>query len=657
MSRMRKKILMSLLVISLIIWSFPIVRASADWRVGEMRTKSGFTFIMLENSTLGLYEVEYKGNGKAYKVPWTVDGYVVSTIMENSFNFILEEGNYYNKTKKIPTVKEIIIPEPVTSIESSAFRCTQINKLTLPATLKDISASSLSGSSIKKITVTKGHPTLKVEDDCLINDETLLYVLAGDQKTIKIPDQVTDISGLGGHRHATKLILPSSLRTIGDDDVTSVMICYTFPALKTIVIPKEIVKLPDLFISAMQDTCQPIDYETNEPVWGLPRLERFEVEKGNSRYEEYKGMLIDVSTGTLIRCPQGLKLKDITLPESVTMIGDYAFNGCGSIVSINIPPTVKKIGEGAFAYCKNLKRIEITDSVEEFGEHIFGGSSASDLNGSVPKLDVKVTEDSKAYRYLEDEASQGYIKLGKVESIPAVYTTKETDEDQQKIDDTKVDDTWVCDSCGKTLETNFCPDCGTKRPSVEEKKNGDHISDGVHPIEGTIKADGDPDDTEKKEGHTKKGVVRERFKKSLFATSVIICNDYTMVREYKLSFDEAGQYTIEFELPQEIERLDSFSLNVQNYTSPTHKEDLKGWNIRIDEIMIDGNEINIEKNFSYWDEKQGGLSTSIYSEYASSVSLGVSWDGEEAVCASIVDPKDLINGRKIKMLFTFGTFR
>ena len=50
-------------------------------------------------------------------------------------------------------------------------------------------------------------------------------------------------------------------------------------------------------------------------------------------------------------------LKTITIPNSVTSIGDGAFKWCSSLKSVTIPNSVTSIGEDAFDGCYNLKKV------------------------------------------------------------------------------------------------------------------------------------------------------------------------------------------------------------------------------------------------------------------------------------------------------------
>ncbi|MBR4046114.1 MAG: leucine-rich repeat protein [Alistipes sp.] len=64
-------------------------------------------------------------------------------------------------------------------------------------------------------------------------------------------------------------------------------------------------------------------------------------------------------------------LASVTIPDSVTAIGDYAFNYCTSLTSVTIPDSVTAIGEGAFQQCKSLTSVTIPDSVTKIGYYAF----------------------------------------------------------------------------------------------------------------------------------------------------------------------------------------------------------------------------------------------------------------------------------------------
>ena len=52
-------------------------------------------------------------------------------------------------------------------------------------------------------------------------------------------------------------------------------------------------------------------------------------------------------------------LASITIPNSMTGIGDYAFSGCSSLTSITIPNSVTSIGKEAFNWCDNLTSVTV----------------------------------------------------------------------------------------------------------------------------------------------------------------------------------------------------------------------------------------------------------------------------------------------------------
>ena len=64
-------------------------------------------------------------------------------------------------------------------------------------------------------------------------------------------------------------------------------------------------------------------------------------------------------------------LASVTIPNSVTSIGNDAFGGCNSLASVTIPSSVTSIGDGAFSYCNSLASVTIPNSVTSIGDSAF----------------------------------------------------------------------------------------------------------------------------------------------------------------------------------------------------------------------------------------------------------------------------------------------
>ena len=69
-------------------------------------------------------------------------------------------------------------------------------------------------------------------------------------------------------------------------------------------------------------------------------------------------------------------LTSVTIPDSVTSIGEAAFADCAKLTSVTIPHSVTSIGEGAFAGCTKLTSITIPSSVQSIGPEAFNGCSS-----------------------------------------------------------------------------------------------------------------------------------------------------------------------------------------------------------------------------------------------------------------------------------------
>ena len=86
-----------------------------------------------------------------------------------------------------------------------------------------------------------------------------------------------------------------------------------------------------------------------------------------------------IKRGTKIICDEAFgwskiigcrSLTDIVIPNSVTSIGDGAFNGCESLTNIVIPNSVTSIGDGAFDdynFPNDIKQ----ELISRFGDKVF----------------------------------------------------------------------------------------------------------------------------------------------------------------------------------------------------------------------------------------------------------------------------------------------
>ena len=69
-------------------------------------------------------------------------------------------------------------------------------------------------------------------------------------------------------------------------------------------------------------------------------------------------------------------LTGVTIPTGVTQIGSSTFEGCGSLANVTIPNTVTEIGDSAFEDCVALSAVTIPDSVKNIGYEAFIGCGA-----------------------------------------------------------------------------------------------------------------------------------------------------------------------------------------------------------------------------------------------------------------------------------------
>ena len=146
----------------------------------------------------------------------------------------------------------------------------------------------------------------------------------------------------------TSITIPSSVTSIGNE---AFLWCER---LTSITIPSSVTKISGwAFI-------------------GCISLSSIIVMNGNTVYDSRNNCnaIIETATNELIAGCQ-----NTVIPNSVTSIGDYAFNQCDGLTSITIPNSVTSIGDCAFNGCDGLAYVYIGYGVREIGDRAFYGCS------------------------------------------------------------------------------------------------------------------------------------------------------------------------------------------------------------------------------------------------------------------------------------------
>ena len=100
-------------------------------------------------------------------------------------------------------------------------------------------------------------------------------------------------------------------------------------------------------------------------------LTEINVDENNKYYCDIDGVLFSKDKTKLIAYPEGKTDTSYVIPDSVAYIGEYAFAYYTTLTSITIPDSVNSIGEYAFANCTSLTSVTIPDSVTKIGDGAF----------------------------------------------------------------------------------------------------------------------------------------------------------------------------------------------------------------------------------------------------------------------------------------------
>ena len=129
-------------------------------------------------------------------------------------------------------------------------------------------------------------------------------------------------------------------------------------------------------------------------------LETIVVDPNNAMYSSRDGILYDKNQTQIVFVPNSFK-GTVIIPDSVTSIGNYAFDNRHEVTSINIPDSVTEIGHNAFYNCDGLTSITIGSGVTSIGDEAFlecAGLMSVTIPDSVTEIGYKAFSSCNALK-------------------------------------------------------------------------------------------------------------------------------------------------------------------------------------------------------------------------------------------------------------------
>ena len=331
---------------------------------GAFSSCSDLDSITIPNSVTSIGMHAFRNTGIYNKESnWINDVFYIDNCLISSYiklgSHTIKEGTRLiadDAFSEIGGLTSITIPNSVSHIGDGAFRgCGMLSSVNIPNSVTHIGNEAFGWCS-DLTSVTIGEKVENIGSGAFNDCKGLTSII--------IPNNVTHI-GEGAFRGCsalTSVTIGKMVESIGSDAFNS---CSS---LTSVTIPNSVTSIGG---GAFND-CSSL----TSIIWNVKNCTIFED-------YIYVGYIFDSSTITSFTfgnevesIPAGLckgmnKLSDITIPNSVTSIGEDAFYGCSGLTSVTIGQNVKNIGSGAFNSCSSLTSVTIPDSVTSIGGMAF----------------------------------------------------------------------------------------------------------------------------------------------------------------------------------------------------------------------------------------------------------------------------------------------
>lgn len=356
--------------------------------------------------------------------------------------------------KGCSSLKTIIIPQYVSEMGNYVFQdCTNLESIRISASVSKIGSRVFAGCpNLKSIVVEEGNKKYDSRENCNAIVETATNTLVCGTENSTIPTTITAIGGGAFAETGLKnFVIPEGVTSIqyGAFENCQNLKSVTLPqslkkleyrvfaksGLTSVVIPEGITRLPDGTFTECQNletvtlptTLEAIENNafSNSGLTSIfipkgvtsisstsfnycGKLSTISVSDENTTYDSRNNCnaIIQTATNQIVR-----GTFNTIIPNTVTSIGDNAFNDINSLTSIVIRESVTSIGLYAFRFCNSLAEVVCKAKV------------APQLKSDAFSNDIL----SKATLYVPEESVESYKadgewkKFSDIQPLPYAY--------------------------------------------------------------------------------------------------------------------------------------------------------------------------------------------------------------------------------------------
>ena len=285
------------------------------------------------------------------------------------------ENTFYN----CQSLKELSLPNKLTAIPyGMCSGCSSLSKINIPKNLKSIGGSAFYNTALESIELSDTVTT--IADSAFNNCKKL--------SSVKLPSNLTTIQRtvFSGCSSLESIELPDSIITIGPS-------AFSNSGLKKINYPEALKNIQDSAFSGTK--FETVEYPADSVICGTNIFQNCSKIKQVTFPEGLK----KISNYAFNGCTS---LEKVTLPDSVTTIGSYAFSDSG-VTEINIPKSMTTLSSYSLAGTK-ITSFKLTDNITELGDGVFENCSklaSIDLGNTIKTIPQKAFYNCKELKNID----------------------------------------------------------------------------------------------------------------------------------------------------------------------------------------------------------------------------------------------------------------